>query len=397
MEAKIPAWFELVDNNRARVSLRMPVEGVKRGEVKAANLQVNPETVDDVIPKPEDWLLAKFRAISAAYLGPEGYWLDFSRTGMLLASLPLMLTKGAGGTRRRPLKFHRNHSDLTQNIIGYISAAQWSDAGGEQSYPGVNIDVMIDYKLAPNEARQIMAEPPLVESCSISFFFEWEQSHAELESWQFWNLIGEEIDGQIVRIMVSEILEYRHVALVHEGADEEADKLEKANSKEQKAKGKESENPGGNQMKFVLSDEQVASLAKALGVQALATPEELIEQAQQIATANSTLRGERTGLAAKAGQLDKLLGAKRDTVKGLIVKVDGENSKGLQAVVDKLEWEALSDLEKEYGAKLEGKMPVKCMDCGGTNCERRSSVEEPPTHQGGAAEKPVSQSNFKIR
>jgi len=397
MEAKISAWFELMENNRARVSLRMPVEGVKRGEMKAANLQVNPESVEDVIPKPEDWLLAKFRAISAAYLGPEGYWLDFSRPGMLLASLPLMLTKGAGGTRRRPLKFHRNHSDLTQNIIGYISAAQWSEAGGEQSYPGINIDVMIDYKLAPNEARQIMAEPPLVESCSISLMFEWEPSHPELESWQFWNLIGEEIDGQIVRIMVSEILEYRHVALVHEGADEEADKLQKANSKEQKAKNKQQENLGGKKMKFVLSDEQVASLAKALGVQALATPEELIEQAQQISTANATLRGERTGLAAKAGQFDKLLGEKRDGVKALIVKVDGENSKGLQAVVDKLEWEALGDLEKEYGAKLEAKLPMKCMDCGSKNCERRSSVEEPPKVGGQPAEKPVRESNFRLR
>lgn len=396
MEAKIPAWFELVENKRARVSLRMPVEGVKRGEVKAANLQVNPETVEDVIPKPEDWLLAKFRAISAAYLGPEGYWLDFSKPGMLLASVPLMLTKGAGGTRRRPLKFHRNHSDLTQNIIGYISAAQWSEAGGEQSYPGINIDVMIDYKLAPNESRQIMAEPPLVESCSISLMFEWEQSHPELESWQFWNLIGEEIDGQIVRIMVSEILEYRHVALVHEGADEEADKLE-AKSKRQKEKSKEPENLGGNKMKFVLNDEQVASLAKALGVQTLATPEELIEQALQISAANENLRLEKKSLVTKAGQFDKLLGEKREAVKALIVKVDGENTKGTQAVLEKLEWEALGELEKEYGAKLEAKLPVKCMDCGGTNCERRSSVEEPPKSGNGAAEKLISQNSFKIR
>lgn len=150
-------------------------------------------------------------------------------------------------------------------------------------------------------------------------------------------------------------------------------------------------------MKFVLSDEQVANLAKVLGVQTLAAPEELLEQAQQISTANATLRGERTGLAAKAGQLEKLLGEKREAVKALIVKVDGENSKGLQAVVEKLEWEALGDLEKEYGAKLDAKLPVKCMDCGGTNCARRSSLEEPPKAQGGTAEKPMSQSNFKIQ
>lgn len=390
-ETKIPAWFELVENNRARVSLRMPVEGVKRGEVKPVNLQINPESVDDVMPKPEDWVMAKFRAISAAYLGEEGYWLDFSKPGVLRASMPLMLPVGQGGTRRRPLKFHRNHSDLTQNIIGYISAAEWGDAGGDQSYPGINIDVMIDWRLAPNEVRQIMAEPPLVESCSISFYFEWEQSHPELESWQFWTLIGEEVDGQPVRIMVTEILEYRHVALVHEGADEEADKLQKAKGKEQRA------NLGGNKMKLVLNDEQTAALAKALGVVTLTTAEEVIEQALQITAANESMRGERAALAAKAGQLDKLLGEKRDAVKALIVKVDGENSKGLQAVVDKLEWEALGDLEKEYSTKLEAKMPVKCMDCGGMNCERRSSVEEPPKQRGGGAERPVSESAFKVR
>lgn len=393
-QTNIPAWFELAENGAARVSLRMPVAGVKRGDWKVANLQVNPQSVEDVIPKPEDWLLAKFRAISAAYLGEEGYWLDFSKPGVLLASIPLMITKGAGGTRRRPLKFHRNHIDRTENIIGYISAASWGEAGGEQNYPGVNIDVMIDYKLAPNECRQIMAEPPLVESCSISIYFNWEQSHPNLESWQFWSLIGEEIDGQIVRIMVTEIIEYRHVALVHEGADEEADKLGKKEDSGLKME-RQKQNLGGNTMKFILSDEQVASLAKALGVAALATPEELLNSALQIAAANENMRSELNDLTVKAGQLDKLLGEKREAVKALVIKVDGENTKGTQAVIANLEWAALGELETEYSAKLEAKVPVKCMACGSTNCERRSSVEEPPKAGDGPAEKPLRESNFR--
>ena len=388
MKVEVPKWIELVGEKRANIALRMPVESM-RPVAKKLELTM-PDKPEDVMPKPEDWMMMKFRAISATYLGPDGYWLDFSRPGVLLRSIPLMLPKSMGGTRRRHLKFHRGHSEATQAIIGYINGAEWSEASGDQSAPGINVDVMVDYKICPQECRQLLADPPLVESCSISFYFEWEQSHPDLESWQFWNLIGEEIDGAIVRIMVTEMLAYQHIALVHEGGDTEADKL--AQSAERKAL---SENKGDREMEgLLLSKAQLSTLTALLGISALSTWEELEESVRTLAEANDELREGKQALDVKAKVYEALVTKRRGECQQLVVKLEGECGKGTENLLKLMDLDGLEEFHAEYSAKLEKKFPMKCSKCGG-KMERRSSVEEPPAEAKGN-EKPINQEAFRI-
>ncbi len=150
------------------VSLRMPVERVgEMPRVERLQLQAaSPASSDDLTPKESDYVRFKFRAISARYLGEEGYYLDFSRPGVLQASMPLMLPLSAGGTRRVHLKFHRNHSRRIEDVIGLVESNEWGDVTEKQSAPGINITVPIDIMLGPMEIRRLLSTPPLVDSVS---------------------------------------------------------------------------------------------------------------------------------------------------------------------------------------------------------------------------------------
>ena len=72
-------------------------------------------------------------------------------------------------------------------------------------------------------------KPPAIHSTSMTVLFEFEYSHPDiaLESkWKFFDLLGEEVDGEIVRLVVTKIHEYWEASLVFQGADRLAKKNE---------------------------------------------------------------------------------------------------------------------------------------------------------------------------
>lgn len=378
-ELKLPGYMKLVagEKNRARFDLRMPVAAKLEAEKTKIDLQgFVPESKDDLTPKPEDYINPLFRAISAAYLGPEGYFFDLSKPGMLQASMPLMLPQEKGGTRRKVLKFHRNHSRRIEDIIGWIENCYWSTGDEGLSAAGINISVMIDWRLAPNEARQLLSEPPLLESVSISFTGKFEKSHPDLQDWEFYSLLGHEVDGQIVRIIISEIEEYDHIGLVHEGADEEADMLGE-NNKEQRANGKQQEDDMEN---LVLTLKDVQALARRLGVAEIGNYNDLYNAVETLANNHLSLQDEVKDLKTQSEQVSEFLAARRTQVLTLLDKL-GEKAEGLRKVIaGSNDLEMLAALETEYAAKLDEKFPLVCQKCGEKNLARRSSVEEPPKH-----------------
>lgn len=360
------------------ISLRMPVERV--GELPRVERKqlAAPEgaTTNELTPKESDYVRFKFRAISARYLGEEGYYLDFSRPGVLQASMPLMLPLSAGGTRRVHLKFHRNHSRRIEDVIGLVESNEWGEVTEKQSAPGINIEVPIDIMLGPLEVRRLLSNPPLVDSVSISFYGKFEKSHADLDDWQFREMLGREVDGEIVRLIVTQIDGYDHVGLVYEGADDEADKLEEKETAPHKGAGLQTDKPAGVTMEFKLDAKILASLCAALGVETLASPAELLEALEMLAESNADLQKKLAGFKARAEAFDAMLKTRRDDLKTLIGKVDA--SPAMLKVVEIADLETLAELEKEYSAKLEAKFPLKCEKCGHTGAQRRSSVEEIP-------------------
>lgn len=379
----LPKWVKLHKDGTASFRLAVAVDAAaprKYPTVGAALLAAN---FDEIKTKPDDWVAFKFRAISMAYLGESGYFMDFSSPGVLLNSLPLMLPKSKGGNRRTWLMFHKNHSEKIEARIGYLFNAVWGDAGGKQSYPGINIDVAIDWKLAQDEVRKLTSDPPLLDSVSISFTGKFEKSHPDL-GWEFWDLLGHELDGEIVRIIVTEITEYYHIGLVTEGGDEEADLIETTDKTNDEITNsgsanavylaRNNNNGGCNMEQFKLTAEQVSALATLLGATEL-TAESLMQSITDINAELSTAKKELTSMKARGDAFDARLKAEREAVKNLITKVEGDEGKTLHAAVDLMQFAELDEMKITYERKLDKKFTATCQNCGSTKIERRSSLE----------------------
>lgn len=388
----LPKWMLATGENSARFYLRsawLPVN-VGTDDGKQIALQMGDEINLD------DWVKFEFRALSATYLGKEGYFLDFSKEGVLKKSIPLMIAKESGGARRNVLKFTTaTHSRSTRDIIGYIAAARWAKATAQFSAPGINVDVLINKKLGAQEILQLSSNPPLVESVSLALDAKYEKSHPDLETWEFYSMLGREVDGEIVRLIATEILNYYHLSLVDEGADNEADAVMGSEFSNIFSQGDETpltrfaglspqgditiETNGGNAME--LTKEILAALGKILSLD-IKAPEDLQRGVAELQSKNETLSKQVEEQDGELKKWDSRLGKKRESVTTLIAKVDPELAKTLSSAVNTMEWDDLLGMESQYQARLEAKFPPKCQACGSSNVLRRSSVEVPQDQPG---------------
>lgn len=166
----------------------------------------------DVLPKAEDYITVDFRAISKTVV--PGHWIDWSNGDVLKASVPKLLNQTV----------YPNHDFFDiNNWLGAVSAVSWDEAG-EQSggVPGINATYKIDALMNPRIARGLLMKPPAIHSTSMTVLFKFEYSHPEIAAenrWRFFELLGEEVEGSIVRLVVTEIIEYWEASLVFQGAD----------------------------------------------------------------------------------------------------------------------------------------------------------------------------------
>lgn len=399
---KLPAGMQLTGESSARFSnvafdLKMVGKSQKLSEQLAASLQIGSGD-DDLMPKPEDYVVYEFRAISQAYLGEGGYHLDFSTPGVLENAIQLMLPRELGGQRRVYLYFHRNHSRGIEDRIGHIVEAKWTLAGQQFSNPGINIKTAIDKKLAPREVRMLNSNPPYAESVSISFNGQFEKSHPDMDFWTFFEMMGREVDGEIVRLIVTSIDDFDHVGLVYEGGDEEADKVNQSKfiPKPQLIK-----NEGNKMDGLKLNAAEVLELQNLLtdvadGVSDFASLSGAIEK---LLETNESLSKKIKGmpeLEKKAKAFDSMLAERRKNVVALITKVE-EEPEGFVAIAESMDMDGLAKLEKSYNAKLEKMFPMVCQECQSENLARRSSQEAPvsspdgKTKNNGTGSVPASQ------
>lgn len=168
--------------------------------------------IEDVMPQDGDYISVDFRALSKVLV--PGHWIDWTRDNVLEESVPLLL----GAT------VYPNHTFWDINgWLGSVSNVAW-DAEGKAAngVPGINARYKIDALMNPRIARGLMMDPPAIHSTSMTVLFEFEYSHPDMaaeDRWKFFRNLGEEIDGEIVRLIVTKINEYWEASLVFQGAD----------------------------------------------------------------------------------------------------------------------------------------------------------------------------------
>jgi hypothetical protein len=234
---KLP--FDIVDpaQRLARVRMRAPIlaetAGVGgrepgAGEIRTPaaatlNAMANdaPDPGVDLTPRASDYIYPLFRALSQTVI--EGYWIDYSRPGVLEASTPLL----AGQT-----VYADHHFWNVEKWLGVVNESRWDAEGAHtEGLPGINVELKIDAFLNPRIARGLLMQPPAIHSASVTILFEYEYSHGELaDEGRFWDLLGEEVAGETVRLIATKILAYWELSLVFQGADRTAKQLPPAAS-----------------------------------------------------------------------------------------------------------------------------------------------------------------------
>ncbi len=225
---KLP--FEIFDPDRrqARVTMRAPLVSGKAdgpGSVLAKGFRSVPpeggatneiERPAAIVPRDDDYIYPLFRALSQTVI--EGYWIDYSRPGVLEESTPLLA---------RQTVYADHHFWNVEKWLGVVNESSWDAEGlNSDSVPGINVELKIDALLNPRIARGLLMQPPAIHSASVTVLFEYEYSHPNLvEEGRFWDLLGEEVNGDLVRLIATKILAYWELSLVFQGADRGAKQL----------------------------------------------------------------------------------------------------------------------------------------------------------------------------
>ena len=306
----------------------------------------------------EEVYVKLFRCLSAATT--QSRYFDFSEKDVLKSAVPMF----------DGITIFANHRmDVTQ-WKGYTRGAVWDD---KNTPNGVNALFVLDRVADPNLVRGV--ETGALKSASATIWFEYKKSHPDLK-W-FYDHLGEEVEGQIVRFIVTRIDNVGEMSIVWEGEDRYAKSFEAGKKPDNFTQGEESMKFSNDFLtRFSLSgdpapgDIETAIMEKLTGLET---------RVRELAPDAAAGRQHLSDTREKAMALYKA--AKGEDVKESFIK----------NVIEKADLETAQAFVEEYQGAVEDAVPLKCPGCGQT-LSRRSSVS------GGDENKPaVDVSRFKIK
>ena len=169
----------------------------------------------------ENFVYVPVRALSACIVGGNSWKAsDFSTPGVLKKSLALL--------KNKPVFTNHNLWDVN-STVGVIVATQYGAAykmdDGTEVPEGIDCLIRVSKKNNPKIADGLMADPPEFQSFSVSVLYKYKPSHSftdgegNEDEYKFDRMIGQMIDGQMVRRIATEIVDYIELSLVSIGAD----------------------------------------------------------------------------------------------------------------------------------------------------------------------------------
>lgn len=400
---KLPNGLEIVSMERqvGRVRMKAPFAAadIKASEKLAEKLKnvqqisqwaqqnkndnFNFEKVGDILPSEEDYIFVNFRALSKTIV--PGHWLDWSKDNVLEESAAMLL-----GATVYP---NHNFTDIN-NWLGSVNNSVW-DAEGKNAggIPGINAEYKIDALMNPRIARGLLMTPPAIHSTSMTVLFTFEFSHPEIANesrWRFMELLGEEVEGEIVRFIVTEIMEYWEASLVFQGADRLAKQYARDDAQE------EIENFSAANLSALptnSNEEKTMKIEKAkrteLGIEFDGddVPEtELLKAVETLAAKNKQFEGVNVAeLQNQAAQTTTLLTNKRAEVTRLakiseLGATEGELDELVSQQIEEADADKLVKLETYFSKKAGDRFP-----------NGRSSMESSEEVEGAGGVKTVTQ------
>jgi hypothetical protein len=377
--------------------ISMALEQSSQEALSKISLQSEPgaQSIEQVLPKDSDYIYPLFRALSKAII--PGYWVDFSRDGVLEKAVPLFLGQTVYKNHGESVGIWGSRQFDVEKWLGSVSQAVWDPKGDKVGgVSGVNVEMKIDALMNPRIARGLLMKPPAIHSCSETVLFDYDYSHPELvEQERFWRMLGEEVEGEIVRFIVTEIVSLHELSLVFQGADQIAKQIPE-DTDEGDGDDDYSDKRQGNhfgappivrindktkEITMKLTEAQRQALKK-LG---LVVPEgEDIPEALALSLVDA--------LAAKATSADAIVAASRAEVLRLATLAEGAGEgdarkldPAIAGLIEKADSSQLPSLSTLYQEKAAKAFPLTCAH-GHPATQGRSSVEKPEEATGLAAD-----------
>ncbi|MBK8810704.1 MAG: hypothetical protein IPN69_08225 [Acidobacteria bacterium] len=314
--------------------------------------------VSDVLPEDGDYINVSFRALSKSIV--PGHWLDWTSGDVLKNSVSKL-----PGTTVYP-----NHQMWdVNNWLGSVVSAEWDEAGAQsEGVPGINATYKIDALMNPRIARGLLMQPPAIHSTSMTVLFRFEFSHPDIaadDKYKFFRLLGEEVDGEIVRFIVTEILDYWDASLVFQGADrlakKRADDEDDFEDDSLSADAAPANNRKEKTMK--LAKEQIAALG--LETETDDVPEsQILDRALELAKVAGEYDGvDLAALKAKAATADKYVEKQRAEVRRLarlaeLGAEEGELDEYVAQQIDEADFDRLVKMASYYEKRASDRLPA---------------------------------------
>jgi hypothetical protein len=323
-----------------------------------------------VEPLQTEMLSVPVRAISASLI--ECYMIDMSKSNVLKRGLKFL----------KKAKVYTDHWVDTGTVVGKVSGAEWNDG----DVAGIDAELSVDTVIAPALARKILAG--FVDSVSIGFEFEWEQSHKDMPFQTFIEMLGHDVDGELVRIVVTKIIDIYEISFVWEGADPSAKVNGKIGTSAESDLSMASLSKQSNQIEIKSNMEvDMNELEKLKNQHA-----ELSRRYSELESEKSLLSDSVQTLSETVAQLqaradfgdDQIAKMRQDTKQLAMIFRGGDDSPAFDKLIDNADLETLQMLHDDFESKIDSAMPLKCDECGSTNVSRKSSVDSNAIKQSGA-------------
>lgn len=338
---------------------------------------------DSLEPNDSDFVFATFRALSATILSDRP--IDFTNEKILKAST----TKLVGQT------VFKDHETYVDNWVGKVDSTVW-DNKTEGLPPGINAVLKLDSIKDPMTVRGVLQGA--IHSASVTVSFEWQPSHPSLmNDGSFFDHLGEEIEDEMVRIIVTKIDRFWEISLVWQGADEFAKQI----GSDGKPVHQSAHIPTKLHLQSLSNttnqenqmNELQDILDKTLGEKITkdnfkaAFKSKLEDETQ---TLKDSHQAEIESLNAKIDDLklknESLIGLadlgksylsdqRQETIRLYKLAKSDNVSAVILSTLEKTDLETIQAFQNEFKLEVEEKFPASCAECGSKKISRRSSRE----------------------
>lgn len=267
----------------------------------------------------------------------------------------------------------KDHLTIVDNCIGIVKDPVFNT---KSNPTGLDAWLWFDRKLDEKTARR--AETGAIDRCSVFVSFYFVPSH-EMKDSVFWDSLGEIVDGEEVRLVVTEIEWIREISSVWFGADETAQDHESMGLSQTKQINQITKEVSTmNELIQRLKAKFLEKTGKKL------TADLEVEQAVGgLLDDNESLQVEKAALENKVKELQKseafakkVKDDLREAVLGLAKVVNPQGVPDIeQSVISEATYDQLLKFKADYEKRQNEMFPFVCQDCGKSNVARRSSIE----------------------